>query len=144
MKFLNTIYCGYKNFCTRTVSTAIVHAGIDMLVGIGGAPEAVVSAVALKCLGGEIQGRLLPNNEQEYNRCLQMGITDPAKPIRMEQFVRSNDCIFVATGITEGLLLHGVRSIGKEIAVTHSLLAYGCIPKIHFIESVHQKALVNK
>lgn len=77
-----------------TIATAIERMGIDMLVGIGGAPEAVVSAVALKCLGGEIQGRLLPGNQQEYDRCLQMGITDPAEPLRMEQFVRSNECIF--------------------------------------------------
>lgn len=125
-----------------TIATALENTGIDMLIGIGGAPEAVVAAVALKCLGGEIQGRLLPGNEQEYNRCLHMGVSDPSKALRMEQFVRTKDCIFVATGITEGLFLRGIRNMGNHSAVTHSLLTYGTTNNVHFVKSVHQKLLV--
>jgi fructose-1,6-bisphosphatase II len=123
---------------TYTIATAFAHTGIDMLVGIGGAPEAVVAAAALKCLGGEIQGRLLPGDEREYNRCVQMGITNPTQPLRMEQFVSADECLFAATGITEGVLLRGVRMIGDGRAVTHSLVTYGDAKNIHFIESVHQ------
>jgi fructose-1,6-bisphosphatase II len=125
-----------------TIAPAIESTGIDMLIGIGGAPEAVVSAVALKCLGGEIQGRLLPSNQQEYDRCIQMGIAEPSKPLRMEQFIRTDECIFAATGITEGLFLHGIRMIGNERVVTHSMVTYGGAKKIHFIESVHERLLV--
>lgn len=124
------------------IAAAIENSGIDMLVGIGGAPETVVSAVALKCLGGEVQGRLLPSNEQEYNRCLQMGLSDPKKVLRMHDFVSSNECIFVATGITEGLFLKGVRKLGKDSVITHSLLTYGSTSHIHFIESVHKNLKV--
>lgn len=123
---------------TFTIATAMEEMEIDMMVGIGGAPEGVVSAVALRCLGGEMQGRLLPSNEEEYNRCLRMGLSNPSKPLRMEQLVGSNECIFVATGITESILLRGVRRgvMGREI--THSIMTYGNPKQVHFIESVHQ------
>jgi fructose-1,6-bisphosphatase II len=122
---------------TFTIATALEGTGIDMMVGIGGAPEGVVSAVALKCLGGEMQGRLLPSNEEEYNRCLSMGISNPTHILRMDQLVKSDECIFVATGITESVLIRGVRTgvMGREI--THSIMACGDPKQVHFIESVH-------
>ncbi|MGO0059589.1 class II fructose-bisphosphatase [Brevibacillus fluminis] len=124
-----------------TVATAIEHTGIDMLVGIGGAPEAVVSAAALHSLGGEIQGRLLPSNQEEYDRCLKMGIADPLKPLRQHDFIRSHECLFAATGITDGLLLQGVRLYEQNKQITHSLVTYKSDTPLHFIESVHEQRL---
>lgn len=123
---------------TCTIAAALEGTGIDMLVGIGGAPEGVVSAVALRCLGGEMQARLLPSDEEEYNRCLQMGLPHPTDPLRMDQLVNSDECIFVATGITDGPLLRGVQSKGMNMKMTHSLLTYGNAGRVHFIESIHR------
>jgi fructose-1,6-bisphosphatase II len=119
-----------------SIATALEETGIDMLIGVGGAPEGVVSAVALRCLGGEMQGRLLLGNDEEYRRCLEMGLSQPTQPLRMDQLVSSDECIFVATGITDGIFLKGVREgFGKKI--THSLLAYGNAGCVHFIESTY-------
>lgn len=123
---------------TYTIAVALEGTGIDMLAGIGGAPEGVVSAVALKCLGGELQGRLLPSNDKEYDRCLQMGLSNPTAPLKMNQLISSDECIFVATGISDGFFLKGVRKEGVSKTVTHSILTYGKAGCVHFIESVHQ------
>ncbi|RBW68197.1 class II fructose-bisphosphatase [Bacillus taeanensis] len=124
---------------TCAIATAIEGTGIDMFVGIGGAPEGVVSAVALKCLGGELQGQLLPNNDDEYNRCLKMGISNPEVSLKMDDLVKSNQCFFSATGITEGALLRGVRNKNKDKVSTHSLFTYGNAGRAYFIESTHDK-----
>src|SRR5690606_15953925 len=79
--------------------------GIDMYVGSGGAPEGVLAAAALRCLGGELQGRLMPADGKEYDRCVQMGIHDPYQVLTMEDMVGSDDVIFAATGVTSGEFL---------------------------------------
>ncbi|MEW9670903.1 class II fructose-bisphosphatase [Ammoniphilus sp. 3BR4] len=121
---------------TYSIATALEGTGIDMFVGIGGAPEGVVSAVALKCLGGDMQGRLLPSNHEEYDRCLQMGLSQVDEALRLEQLISSNQCIFAATGITESILLKGIEK-DSDKQITHSFLAYGNEKRLHFIESVH-------
>lgn len=118
------------------VSTCIDKLDIDMLVGVGGAPEGVLSAVALKCLGGEIQGRLLPRNDEEFNRCVEMGLTDPTASLKQDQLVGSDDCIFAATGITDNLFLSGIKTDnGKH--TTHSILVNGKDKQLRYVESQH-------
>ena len=117
------------------INTIFDHTGVDVLLGIGGAPEGVLAAVALKCVGGEIQGRLVPQNEEEVERCKKMGI-DLDKPLRMEDFVSGEDAIFAATGITDGELLRGVQLKGA-FGMTHSLVMRAKSGTIRFIEGRH-------
>jgi fructose-1,6-bisphosphatase II / sedoheptulose-1,7-bisphosphatase len=85
--------------------------GIDIYLGSGGAPEGVLAAAALRCIGGQIQGRLMPANEDERRRAAKMGITDITKKFLLEDLA-SGDVIFSATGVTDGSLLDGVRFRG--------------------------------
>src|SRR6202795_730110 len=82
--------------------------GIDIYIGIGGAPEGVLAAAALACIGGQMQGRLVLDTEEKRGRAAKMGIKDPRKKYNMEDMVRG-DCVFAATGVTTGSLLKGVR-----------------------------------
>lgn len=117
------------------INTIFDCTGVDILFGIGGAPEGVLAAVALKCVGGEIQGRLVPQNEEEVERCQKMGI-DIEKPLRMEDFVSGDDAIFAATGITDGELLRGVQLKGS-FGITHSLVMRAKSGTIRFIDGKH-------
>jgi fructose-1,6-bisphosphatase II len=128
---------------TFTIATAFGKADIDMFIGIGGAPEGVISAVALKCLGGEMQGRLIPSNDDEYNRCILMGLSNPNAPLRMNQLVNSEECLFAATGITHSSLLKGVQFEEGNQKVTDSIVMYGKHKKVQFVKSFHQDALVD-
>lgn len=119
------------------VHTGFPDTGVDVLFGAGGAPEGVLSAVALKCLGGEIQGRLLPENEEQYERCVKMGINDPGKVLRMEDLVKGDDAIFAATGVTDGELLKGVRYKGN-LAKTHSVVMRAKTGTIRFMDGTHK------
>jgi fructose-1,6-bisphosphatase II len=124
---------------TYTIAPAFEGTGVDMFYGVGGAPEGVIAAVALKCLGGEMQARLLPANDAEYARCVGMGLADPRRRLSMRELVASDDCLFAATGVTSGLLLEGVKQEQAFAAATHSLLAYGGSGTLHFIRSVHPR-----
>lgn len=117
------------------INTAFDHTGVDILFGSGGAPEGVISAVALKCLGGEIQGKLLPQNEAESERCKKMGL-DVSKVLLMEDLVRGDDAIFAATGVTDGELLKGVQFKGAY-GSTHSLVMRARSGTVRFIEGTH-------
>lgn len=119
------------------INTAFPQTGVDLLLGSGGAPEGVLAAVALKCLGGEIQGRLLPQSEEELNRCKQMGIADPRKVLRMEDLVKGDDAILAATGVTDGELLKGVRFTG-ETAETYSVVMRAKSGTVRFIQGIHR------
>lgn len=119
------------------IHTGFPDTGVDILLGSGGAPEGVLSAVALKCLGGEIQGRLLPENEEQYQRCVRMGLKDPNQVLRMEDLVKGDDAIFAATGVTDGELLKGVRYQGN-IATTHSVVMRAKTGTIRFIDGTHR------
>lgn len=117
------------------INTAFDHTGVDILFGSGGAPEGVLAAVALKCLGGEIQGKLLPQNDQELERCKKMGI-DVNKTLRMEDLVKGDDAIFAATGVTDGELLKGVQ-FKSSIATTHSVVMRAKSGTVRFIDGRH-------
>lgn len=108
---------------TGAIATAIDELDVDMLVGTGGAPEGVIAAVALKCLGGDFQGRLVPQNEAEITRCVQMGIHNPSEKLTIDDLVKTDDCFFVGTGITGGALLKGVEKSVDGKIVTHSFIA---------------------
>jgi fructose-1,6-bisphosphatase II len=129
------------------MAPAFPEAGIDLYVGSGGAPEGVLAAAALKCLGGEILGRLMPSDANEYARCLQMGIDDPYKVLTMEDMVGNEDVIFAATGVTPGEFLGGVRYLPDDRAETHSIVMRAKTRTIRFIRALHylpNKALLNK
>ncbi|MFT4415363.1 class II fructose-bisphosphatase [Fredinandcohnia humi] len=117
------------------INTAFDHTGVDILFGSGGAPEGVISAVALKCLGGEIQGKLLPQNDEEIARCVKMGL-DVTKVLRMEDLVSGDDAIFAATGVTDGELLRGVQFKGS-VGTTHSLVMRAKSGTVRFIDGRH-------
>ncbi|MBT2756590.1 class II fructose-bisphosphatase [Mesobacillus foraminis] len=117
------------------INTAFDFTGVDILFGSGGAPEGVLSAVALKCLGGEIQGKLLPQSDAELERCLGMGI-DVSKVLLMEDLVKGDDAIFAATGVTDGELLKGVQFKGN-IGTTHSLVMRAKSGTVRFVEGQH-------
>jgi fructose-1,6-bisphosphatase II / sedoheptulose-1,7-bisphosphatase len=94
--------------------------GIDMYVGQGGAPEGVLAAAALKCVGGQFQGRLVFRNDDERARAERVGVTDFKRRYLLDELV-SDDAIFLATGVTQGNLLDGVR-VANGIATTHTLI----------------------
>lgn len=119
------------------INTAFEDTGVDILFGIGGAPEGVITAVALKCLGGEIQGRLLPQTEEELERCKRMGIVNPNQVLRMEDLVRGDDAIFAATGVTDGELLRGVRFRGN-VGKTESVVMRAKSGTVRFISADHR------
>jgi len=118
------------------INTAFEGTGVDILFGQGGAPEGVLAAVALKCLGGEIQGKLAPQNDAEIERCRKMGITDIDRVFRTEDLVKGDDAIFAATGVTDGELVKGVRFFG-QYAETETLLMRAKTNTIRKIQARH-------
>jgi fructose-1,6-bisphosphatase II len=118
------------------VEAARPDTGLDMLLGIGGTPEGIIAACAMKCLGGKIQGRLWPRDDAERQKALDAG-HDLDKVLDTDDLVSGDDCFFVATGITDGELLRGVR-YGRSTARTHSLVMRSRSGTIRSIESVHQ------
>ncbi|ACB62176.1 fructose-1,6-bisphosphatase, class II [Exiguobacterium sibiricum 255-15] len=118
------------------INTAFPHTGIDILLGSGGAPEGVLAAVALKCLGGELQGRLLPADEAEVARCKKMGIEDPSKILMMDDLVTGDDCIFAATGVTDSELMKGVQFTAQG-GQTHSVVMRAKSGTVRFVEGIH-------
>jgi len=126
---------------TCAVATAIEITGIDLFVGIGGAPEGVLAAVALKCLGGEMQARLLPANDEERERCKAMGIEYPGDPLAMDRLVSSDDCLFIATGVTTGVMLNGIQRNHDGTQTTHSLVTHSRGRGMHFVTSHHKRPL---
>jgi len=119
------------------LNTAVDETGVDILLGVGGAPEGVLAAAALKCLGGEIQGKLAPSNDEEIKRCRKMGIEDVNQVFYMDDFCAGNDTIFAATGVTDGELLKGVQFKGTG-ATTQSVVMRTKSGTIRFIDGQHR------
>jgi fructose-1,6-bisphosphatase class II len=119
------------------IAPALEDSGIDILLGIGAAPEGVIAAAALKCLGGEIQGRLKFRNDKERERAKKMGIKDFDKKLTMDDLVPSNEAIFAATGVTDGTILKGVNFV-SDGAKTHSIVMRTKTKTIRFIETYHK------
>ena len=117
------------------VMTANPDSGIDVLFGTGGAPEGVISAAALKCIGGDLQGRLRWRSEEEKARGLRMGIRDADAIYGIEDLAKGN-VMFAATGVTKGYLLDGVRFYG-EMAKTSSIVMRSKTGTVRVIEATH-------
>lgn len=116
------------------IAAALPETGIHAAMGIGGAPEGVLAAVAIKCLGGNFLGRLMPRSAEEAERAKQMGFGDLNRVLTLDDLVKG-DALFCATGITDGDLVRGVRLVGGD-AQTHSILVQsGGV--VRFIESTH-------
>lgn len=120
---------------SAAISTCIPGSGIDVLFGIGGAPEGVLAAAALRCVGGDLQARLVVNTASDRERCKQMGIEDADKKWHLEELA-TGDVMFAATGVTSGDILKGVRYF-KGGAETHSLVMRSRSGTIRMIETKH-------
>ncbi len=118
------------------ISVAVRGTGVHAVFGIGGAPEGVLTAAALRCLGGEIQGRLIVKDEATWERMQKMGIKDPNKIYTTEELASGENIIFVATGVTNGNLLKGVRFFGEGIRV-NSLVMRLNQRRIRFIDTIY-------
>ncbi len=127
------------------ISAAVSGPGVHAVMGIGGAPEGVLAAAALRCLGGEIQGRLWYRNDAERQRAKEMGISDPDRIFRTDELVRGTNLVFAATGITDGDLFRGVRFFGGGVR-THSLVMTAVQGQIRFVDAthIHDQALVGE
>lgn len=119
---------------------SMANTGIDVLMGIGGSPEAVITAAALKCAGGDMQCRLWPRNDDEREAVKAQGI-DVSKVFTIDDLVRSDDVFFAATGITDGELLEGVKFIAGG-AVTHSLVMRAVSGTVRYISATHRMSKV--
>jgi fructose-1,6-bisphosphatase class II len=117
------------------ISAAVSGTNVHAVMGTGGAPEGVLTAAALRCLNGEMQGRLIINKPEDERRCKEMGV-DIRKVYTTEELAPGRKMIFVACGVTDGTLLKGVRFFGGG-ARTHTLLLSLDERKVRFIDTVH-------
>jgi fructose-1,6-bisphosphatase II / sedoheptulose-1,7-bisphosphatase len=111
------------------------EAGVDMYMGWGGAPEGVLAAAALRCIGGQMQGRLIYEDEDQRARAKSMGIADPEKKFSVEDMAKG-DVMFAATGVTTGAMLKGVRRTAGS-AQTHSIVMRSKTGTVRYIEGFH-------
>ena len=109
--------------------------GVDLLMGIGGTPEGIIAACAMKCLGGEIQGRLWARNDEEHRALAERGLS-ASQVLSTNDLVTGNDCFFAATGITDGELLHGVR-FDRRVVRSQSIVMRSRSKTIRIINSEH-------
>jgi fructose-1,6-bisphosphatase II / sedoheptulose-1,7-bisphosphatase len=117
------------------IATAQKDSGVDMYVGSGGAPEGVLAAAALRCIGGQMQGRLLFRNDDERARAKKWGVTDLNRKYSMLDLAHG-DVMFAATGVTDGAMLKGIRR-GTTRASTHSIVMRSKTGTVRVIEATH-------
>lgn len=120
------------------IATAQSTNSIDMMMGIGGTPEGIITACAMKCMGGEIQGKLWPKDEEEAEKARAAG-HDLEKVLGLDDLVSSDNCYFSATGVTNGDMVRGV-SYRKNGATTRSLVMRSKSGTVRYVESLHQLA----
>ncbi len=120
------------------IMAAQAESGVDIFVGSGGAPEGVLAAAALRCLGGQMQGRLLFEDDAQVARAREMGVADPKKKYALTDMAKG-DVMFAATGVTTGPMLRGVRRFGTG-AVTHSLVMRSKSGTVRYVEAQHNFA----
>ncbi len=118
------------------VNAGIEGTGVHMYIGRGGAPEGVLAAVAIKCLGGDMQARLYPEDEEQVKRCLKMGITDVYKVLTLDDLVKGDDCMFTATAITDCNMLEGLRYFGGGVR-THTISTRYKTGTVRFVDAIH-------
>jgi fructose-1,6-bisphosphatase II / sedoheptulose-1,7-bisphosphatase len=121
--------------------TGVIHTtepedtGIDIYMGIGGAPEGVLAAAALRCIGGQMEGRLMLDRPEKVERARALGITDPNKVYGLEDMVRG-DVLFAATGVTDGNFLQGVK-FGRQQITTHTVVMRSSTGTVRWIRARH-------
>ena len=118
------------------IAAAVVGSGVHAVMGTGGAPEGVLTAAAMRCLGGEIFARLVVSSPEHEARCRAMGIADFKKIYRSEDLASGQNILFAATGVTDGTLMKGVRFFGDGIRTT-SLVMQTTPHRIRFVDSIH-------
>ncbi len=117
------------------IATATPESYVDIYLGSGGAPEGVLAAAALRCIGGQMQGRLLYENDAQIERARAMGIGDPRHKYSITEMARG-DVMFAATGVTSGPMLRGVRRFGHG-AITHSIVMRSKSGTVRYVEAHH-------
>src|SRR5438034_6879871 len=120
------------------ISAAVVGTGVHAVMGTGGAPEGVLTAAAMRCLNGEIQGKLVMTKPADRERLKKMGITDLEKVYRTEDLAPGPSVIFAAAGVTDGAPLKGVRFFGDGLR-THTLVMTTVPHQVRFIDTIHAK-----
>ncbi|WP_319410246.1 class II fructose-bisphosphatase [uncultured Cohaesibacter sp.] len=113
------------------------ESGMDIYMGIGGAPEGVLAASALRCIGGQMQGRLVINNEEQRERAIRMGIKDPDKKFEMIELA-GGDVTFAATGVTDGNMLSGVK-FGRDVIKTQTVVMRSSTGTVRWVETEHRQ-----
>ena len=121
------------------VATAIAESGVDIYMGVGGAPEGVLAAAALRCIGGQMQGRLAPRNDDDRAKAAACGITDLDRIYGVKELAGDKEVMFAATGVTTGAMLRGVRRSGS-IAVTHTIVMSSRTGTVRWLEVHHDLA----
>ncbi|MEG1410899.1 MAG: class II fructose-bisphosphatase [Terrisporobacter sp.] len=121
------------------IATCFEDTGIDMLMGIGGGPEGVITAAAIKSMGGDMQAQIYPLSEEERIRCHEMELTDEDidKVLSLEDLAKGDELFFAATGITDGDLLKGVVSLGNDRVTTKSVVMRAKTGTIRFVDAIH-------
>jgi fructose-1,6-bisphosphatase class II len=118
------------------IAAAVVGSGVHAVMGIGGAPEGVLTAAAMRCLGGEIYARLVVDSPEHEERCRAMGINDFKRIYRSNDLASGDNIVFAATGVTDGTLMKGVRFFGDGIRTT-TLVMQTHPHRIRFVDSIH-------
>ena len=119
------------------IATSDPETGIDIYIGSGGAPEGVLAAAALRCIGGQMQGRLVLDTEEKRDRAARMGISDRRKRYEMEDMVKG-DCLFAATGVTDGSMLRGVKFHG-DLVETETVVMRSVTGTVRWIRAEHRQ-----
>ena len=113
------------------------NTGVDVYMGIGGAPEGVLAAAALRCIGGQMQCRLILDSEEKRARAAKMGVTDPRMKYEIEDMVKG-DCLFAATGVTSGAMLEGVK-FGKDVIETDTVVMRSVTGTVRRVRAEHRQ-----
>jgi fructose-1,6-bisphosphatase/sedoheptulose 1,7-bisphosphatase-like protein len=118
------------------IAAAVAGTGVHAVMGSGGAPEGVLTAAALRCLNGEILGRLVVKDEAQRERMQSMGIQDPCRVYSTDELAPGRNLLFAACGVTDGNLLRGIRFSGDGVH-THSIVMTSAPARVRFIETTH-------
>jgi fructose-1,6-bisphosphatase class II len=118
------------------IAAAVVGSGVHAVMGVGGAPEGVLTAAAMRCLNGEIYARLVVNSREHEERCAAMGIKDVRRVYTSKDLASGDGIVFAATGVTDGTLMRGVRFFGDGTR-TSSLVMQSDPPRVRFIDTIH-------
>ncbi|MFP5468670.1 MAG: class II fructose-bisphosphatase [Alphaproteobacteria bacterium] len=119
------------------IATTQQHTGIDIYIGSGGAPEGVLAAAALRCIGGQMQGRLLFTNDEQRDRARKMGVKDLNHKYVLEELA-AGDVIFSATGVTDGSMLHGIHREKDGAVTTHTVVMRSASGTVRWIRARHK------